>query len=163
MNSEVETNEISKYHNFNKRGVNMRRLSFVLVATVILMLSASVASKASDFPPDPQGVKVIDRAHTCAIEPWMYAVLYDKGNDRVIEIYQAFDYEWQKVVTKVYRKGMDAEYKKEFPFEILYIEDSLEDGNIYLFVIGMLETEAGLAISYDPDTGKFIDITDQGE
>lgn len=130
-----------------------------ILSLCVSLFGFAVPAIASDFPADPQGVKVLDRNYysSDSIGSGIYVLLYDKGNDRILEIFKASQQpdgssSWKSAHTHLYRKAMEQDFLTNYPFELLFIGEG-EGKSVSIVVVGMLETEPGLTLNYNPKTG----------
>jgi hypothetical protein len=118
----------------------------VMVGILLAAFFTGTQTKAdnSSFPPDPKGVRVVDRA--IVFSPMTYAVLYDSGKKWTLNVYiDKKTLDW----TKAY----SVKFAKSGP--IAMVLSGVVGDEVQFSFVEELYSEITATVIYNTKTGKF--------
>lgn len=124
-----------------------------LLVLLLLVVAPALAQEPTDsFPPDPAGVRVVDRDAIFFNDQYFYAIAYNQAGRGHLEVYQGLP--WKKVY----------EWSIEFqgepitlaPVTVLHI-DEFESTLVFYWddFVGYREGAVHQSVVYDPKKGRF--------
>lgn len=142
---------------------------FVALMTATLMYAAAAHAEGyANFPPDPKGVKIIDRASLVTSNDsgstYYYAIIYNTKTNGIMKIYSAFDdpnsskpFKWKELYT--WKMVFEGDNVKLQDVEVITIaSDDTEQPYINFWTdsfIGYIEGAVHMGLTYNSETGEF--------
>jgi hypothetical protein len=160
---------MNRKYKLGGRNMLKKTLSVVLFAMAVVAVAAIGAlakGSAADFPPDPKGVKVIDRA-TFSVNindgtRHFYAIIYNSSKKGVMKIFGLTEKDsivsnWKDLYT--WSPSLEGDYYKFSNNEVISISQDAPDSSEVVFwftrYVGYVEGAVHFGLTHDLKTGKF--------